>query len=265
MARTDMFVTDLDGTLLGDDEALARFSRWWQKHRGQMKLVYASGRFCDSVEASMRRYDLPRPDAIIGGVGTEIRLFPQGTKLGDWERSWWPLWDARRVRETLARFAELTRQPSEFQSEFKASYHVYDASCELLAGLRLALASKDISADLIYSSNRNLDIVPLGVNKGTAAMYLANRWQLPLRAILVASDSGNDRSLFRPHWRGIVVANSQPELTAFSGPTIYCSKLPFADGVLDGLRHWLGTECQHESEQAGRWTPGRPLPFPTAL
>jgi hydroxymethylpyrimidine pyrophosphatase-like HAD family hydrolase len=92
---------------------------------------------------------------------------------------------------------------------------------------------------LIYSSNRDLDILPAATNKGTAATYLARHWGIDRDNVIVAGDSGNDLEMFSAGFRGIVVANAQPELRSLHAGCVYHAQGEFAAGVLEGLRHWL--------------------------
>ncbi len=71
-----LLVSDLDDTLLGDDQALARFRDFHAAHRDRVALVYASGRFCTSIQERIDHTDLPEPAATIGGVGSEIWSYP---------------------------------------------------------------------------------------------------------------------------------------------------------------------------------------------
>jgi hydroxymethylpyrimidine pyrophosphatase-like HAD family hydrolase len=97
-----------------------------------------------------------------------------------------------------------------------------------------------LAVEMVYSSNRDLDILPAGVNKGSASRYLASYWDIPSQRIAVAGDTGNDESMFLQGFRGIVVDNAQEELKAMSSPDIYQSRETFADGVIDGIAHWFG-------------------------
>lgn len=234
-----LVATDLDGTLLGDIQALGRFSRWWADRPPDLRLAYASRRLFASVVESIEQYGLPRPDAIVGGVGTEIRLAPQDVNLDAWQARWWPYWNASEIRRVLADHDGLAPQADGFQSEFKLSYSLPHATPAALQAIRKKLAENSQRADLIYSSQRDLDVVPVGVNKGTAIAFLAGAWQTAKSRVIVCGDAGDDLQMFLHGFRGVVVANAHEELTKYAGAGAYVSDMPFADGVVDGLRHWL--------------------------
>jgi len=233
-----LLVSDLDGTLLGDEEALDRFAGWYETRRANLRLAYATGRLFDSVVDLVGSTSLPEPDAVIGAVGTEITLCPSGKGVDDWPphaETWAP--DA--IRGMLAKLTKLTPQPAEFQTEYKLSYYARDLDARFLVKLHRHLADAGHYVETVYSSNRDLDVLPPAVNKGSALMFLASEWGLRCDRVIVAGDTGNDASMFRAGFRGIVVNNAQPELAALRGAGIYHAKRAYAAGVLEGVQHWL--------------------------
>lgn len=249
MSRLALVVSDLDGTMLGDDQATKAFIAWWRAQALGCRLVYASGRFVPSVCDSIRTHDLPIPDAIIGGVGTEICETRTGRRLTEWEQRWWPSWNRGRILAALAESFDLELQPLELQSESKISYYLRDASPHLLREIRLALVESKVAADLIYSSRRDLDIVPRGVNKGTAAAFLAASWRIPATQVVACGDSGNDLSLFERGFHGIVVANAQPELKQNVLRGTYLAQNRYAAGLVEGLEHFIRATCYQTSSR----------------
>lgn len=235
-----LLISDLDNTLLGDDAALRRFVAWYEGRRQRLALVYSSGRSCASIEESLRAHPLPSPVAIVGGVGTEVWRFPSREPWPAWSERLSAGWAAERVDAVAREFADLEPQPAELCSPWKRSFFARDWSRERLGELRAALRAAEIRAEVVYSSRRDLDIVPAGANKGAAARFVAAELGYTAEAVLVSGDSGNDLAMFQCGFRGIVVGNAHRELCALESERVYRSPLAMADGVRDGLIHWLG-------------------------
>lgn len=238
MEHLSLLVSDVDNTLLGDDEALKRFSDWFDGERQRLRLAYSSGRFYDSVSQSVAESPLPVPDAIIGGVGTDIRIPPSGDRLESWPQTS-NGWDAEGVRAVLTAHKELEPQADEFQSPYKISFYGYDLDDDFLAHLRRQFADLGYKVNIVYSSARDLDVLPANTNKGTAAAHLAGHLGISPTRVMVSGDSGNDLTMFQQGFLGIVVGNAHDELKALSGSNVYHATGEYASGVLEGLKYWL--------------------------
>lgn len=235
--RTWMLVSDIDGTLLGDEESLARFRAWITDERSGMYLVYATGRKYESVADLCAGEILPEPDFVIASVGTEIFAHPQGQPFGDWcapPRRW----SAAAIRDAVQAIAGVKLQPSEFQSSLKVSLYAKEFSPNLVASLRSALEKLALECEIIYSGGLYLDLLPRGVNKGSAVKYLSAFLSIPLSSIVACGDSENDASMFMEGICGVMVANAEMRLKARGLKGIYYSPHPFAAGVHDGVLQW---------------------------
>jgi len=155
----------------------------------------------------------------------------------------WPLptngWDPAAIRAILTAHRELELQPEEFQSDHKISCYGYDLNRPFLALLRQQFTDLGRDVEIVYSSDRDLDVLPATANKGSAVAHLAEHWQIEPANVIVAGDSGNDATMFHHNFRGIIVANAKPELLAIDDPNAYRASGQFAAGVLEGLNHWL--------------------------
>jgi sucrose-6F-phosphate phosphohydrolase len=236
--RILLFCSDLDGTLIGNAEATRRFRAAWEALAPETRplLVYNSGRLLTDLRRFVDDGLLPPGDFWIGGVGTEVfdvrerRVLEEfGEYLGDG-------WKLDAVREVVAR-AGVHPQPAEFQTPFKSSWYWANASAEQIRELKRQLIEADVAARVVYSSGRDLDVIPRNATKGGALDWLARRLSIPLDQVLVAGDTGNDASMFRlPGVRGIIVENAFPELyEATVDISVFSARRILADGVLDGL------------------------------
>ena len=241
-----LLAIDLDGAVLEDTAANQRLAAWWNACPHRPSLVYTSGMFYDSVVSAVCRHGLPEPAAIVGGVGTEIRLYPSGKPFIQWQSRWWSSWQIDHVQQLLDGQSILQLQPAECQSEFKRSYFVRDAAPNWLQETRRQLREYELGAELLYSSNRDLDIIPAGASKGTAVEFLARHWNIPRHRVMVAGDCENAISMYLRGYRGIIAARAQMEL--LSGSNNYRSPLALADAVIDGVRFWMNGDPPQDAD-----------------
>ncbi|WP_438479891.1 HAD-IIB family hydrolase [Oleiharenicola lentus] len=254
-ALVRLFSSDLDGTLLGNPEAASRFKTAWLELSPEARplLVYNSGRLVDDIKRFVANGVLPEPDFYIGGVGTQIFDAKAGRmldELSDYLRSGW---DLTKVREITARFSGVRPQSDQHQNEFKSSWFLDRATPGAIRQLKQQIEATGLDINIVYSSSRDLDVLPGNATKGGALTWLCARLSIPLEQVVVAGDTANDTSMFRlPGVRGIIVENALPELfeDTVDLPT-FNSRQILADGVLDGLCHY-GVVCVLPSIQKSR-------------
>jgi sucrose-6F-phosphate phosphohydrolase len=237
-----LFSTDLDGTLLGNPEAVQRFAAAWQSMDDAARplLVYNSGRLVADMRELVGAGVLPAPDYYIGGVGTQIHDARTSEDLHAFTEHLRQGWDRDQVHAILEACEDVRPQPDEFQHAFKSSWFLDRASPGRLAEIRAALSAAGLRTNLVYSSQRDLDILPDNATKGGALAWLGTHLSIPAKAMLVAGDTGNDSSMFLLRGvRGIIVQNAQPELleATVKVTSAYTSRQVMADGVLEGLCH----------------------------
>ena len=235
-----LFCSDLDGTLVGNPEGTERFRRAWKSLASPPLLVYSSGRLLPDILNLLQQEPLPQADYLIGGVGTQLYDFRLGECLDDFSELLRQDWRLAEVEALVRDFPGIQPQPHEYQHQFKSSWYLPKASKQTLASLRELFASQGLEVQIVYSSLRDLDILPAAASKGAALEWLLQRLEITPDHCLVAGDSGNDSSMFHlAGVRGIVVDNAHPELLeAVVEREVFVAPSSLADGVVEGLDHF---------------------------
>ncbi|WP_433664831.1 HAD-IIB family hydrolase [Nocardia sp. CA-128927] len=237
-----ILVTDLDGTLLGGTDADRLRLRNALTRHPEVTVVFATGRGIDSIREVLRDPLVPQPRWIIADVGASIidgsDLTPV-TALESRLRAGWP--GADRVRTALQHFPALAYQEGVSQ-DGRCSFHLPRTA--LTPELIDAVAGLGCSWQ--YSANTYFDVLPAHANKGNALVALAEARGWSLDSVLVAGDSGNDRSMFGRGAHGVIVGNAERDLPA-AVPVAEAAHRPDlsgAAGILSALQDlgWVGSD-----------------------
>ncbi|WP_062229156.1 HAD-IIB family hydrolase [Aureimonas frigidaquae] len=248
-----LLVCDIDNTLVGCGEGIRAF-RDWRPSQSGLSFGVATGRSFHSAMAILEREDMPRPQFLITSVGSEIyHLDANGVTYNSdraWQRRVARSWEPDKAMACLSNVEGIIPQAPLEQRPFKLSYFS-DGRSATAAQVRVRLQKAGIEASVIHSHGRYLDVLPSGVSKGSAVDFVRRLLRLPIEAVIVAGDSGNDVEMLRSVPQSIIVANHSDDLPNL--PALrhsYVSHDTHARGVIEGVAHFqmlAGVPCKAAS------------------
>jgi hypothetical protein len=236
-----IIVTDLDNTLVGDDQATKILNQKLIAKRQDLYLIYATGRSYGSAVQLMNEKQLLEPDYWVTGVGTEI--YHQSQRDIFWENKISEQWKPQNIISIAQSFKQLLPQSLQEQNPWKISFCLNQPqNSSILEELKTQLNELGLVYQMIFSSSRDIDIVPRNANKGLAITYLRKLLDIQVESTLVFGDSGNDINLFEQLTLGTIVGNAQPELIKWyeknMRPSLYWATRSYAWGILEGLEYF---------------------------
>ena len=93
---------------------------------------------------------------------------------------------------------------------------------------------------MLFRSDRYLDVLPAGINKGSTLLALLQALGLDPSLVVTAGDSLNDLAMFETGLASVMVANADAELRQCLprlGRT-YAARSAGCAGIVEGLRHF---------------------------
>ncbi|MFC5603701.1 HAD-IIB family hydrolase [Sporosarcina koreensis] len=232
-----LLATDLDGTFVGDKEALGRLLQFFDGSPDEVALIYVTGRHLSSARSLMAEEGLPMPDLLITDVGTAIYRGDLEEDL-DWKDRMQEDWQPRMIAESAAFFPALKRQ--ELPDERRVSFTVSD-DIGAVHEFKKALEDQAIAHSFIFSSSRDIDVLPSSAGKGNALEYALGRYARDGVKILIAGDSGNDRDMLSLSHPSVIVGNAQPELLEMDPcENLFLANENCAGGIHEAWLHFYG-------------------------
>jgi len=166
MTDRRLLATDLDGTFIGNDEAMLKL---WDALRAREVIVaFSTGRHLQSIEhfyaQKHRDAKLPvtwRSQASICMVGTDIYFRTDGAYRLDrtWHDRIAERWDKQAVEAILNAIPEVRMQDAEWQSPFKSSYYLDENVEARLREIQEQLERASLRAKVVYSAGKFLDLL----------------------------------------------------------------------------------------------------------
>jgi sucrose-phosphate synthase len=247
--RERAIFTSLDLNLIGDRQSLSIFLSTMQAYRKAVIFGIATGRRLDDALATLRSYNIPQPDVLITGQGTEIHYAPDLTEDTIWKRHINHLWNPHEVRDILRGMPGLKMQLKSYQSAFKISYFI-DPAVANIQEIRQLLLRSEQAVNTVFSFGQFLDILPVRASKGLALRWCAEQLGFPLENTLVSGVTGADADMLRGNTLGVVVENRHlDELSGLANiEKIYFAKRQHAAGILEAMDHYeLFADAQNGS------------------
>lgn len=204
-----------------------------------MDLIFVTGRDLPHIDKLCEAPGFPRPDYIIGDVGTTVvHGDPEHRPVAEVQDTITEAWgDAgERVPRLLADVDWLRPQPGPFARRMSYYYDPKDLDLSVVERIREA------GYDCITSADLYLDVLPRGVSKGPTLLKLLEVLGLRRDRTLVAGDTLNDLTLFETGLPAVVMGNATPALlerTRTLGDHIHHSSEPGAAGILDAMGHFF--------------------------
>lgn len=233
-------VTDLNRSLLGDDEALKSLVSNVRAHRKSMTFCINTGLRLDAALRLLKKHHIPEPDVLITSAGTEITYAPKLTEDTSWTRHIEKQWTPQQVRRILKHVPGITLRDASQQSDFKVSYQYDPDTAPPIEEISARLFKEEQAVNVIYSHGQFLNIVPLRASKGLALRYVAAQYNIPLERVLAIGGSGADEDMMRGNTLAAIVGNrAHEELSQISeGHNIYFARSAYAAGILEAMEYY---------------------------
>jgi len=234
-----ILVTDVDNTLIGDRNALKQLLKMLKDSGERVAFGVATGRSETLTLEALKEWKIPTPQLLITSVGSAIHYGPHLVRDEAWERHIHYRWRPEALRNAMRGLPGLKLQPKEGQGNFKISYNVDPEKISSIKEIVRYLRRLRLHANLVYSHQSYLDLLPIRASKGMALRYFATKWGIPLERCLVAGDSGNDEEMLTGNTLAVVVGNHDPELEKLRGePFVYFARNHYARGIIEGIEHY---------------------------
>ena len=236
-----LIVSDLDGTMVGNDEYTLAFRQFWESESkpSGSKIVYSTGRSFDSFAKLIEEKAdvLVEPDGLICSVGTKIF---QRSDTNGWveDDGWTHKLDTNWSTELVIQAADVAIKecgaenahfrPANEQNEHKVTVGVKDEFVDTVQKIIHEACERDgIDVKIITSGSggwKFIDCVSSAAGKLESLEHVREQLGFGLLETVACGDSGNDILMLAGDTRCIVVGNAQSDLLHWANERLGTSR-----------------------------------------
>lgn len=239
-------ITDYDGTImpyLHSDEYQKQNAKCYTdfiNSRDDVKVIYSSGRIVESTMLEIEKYNLPKPEYIFGGIGSQIYDYKNKKFIENHNQDIkGDNFDAKKIMDHLkAKGYPL----ADFNNTHKICCDFLNPSKENLTKLQTEIEEMGIKAALYLSGARILDIVPKSVSKAKPIHYIVDLIKIDYKNMVISGDSHNDIDMYKVKSGGkILLPNAENSLKNEISDMENIIKVQekYAFGVVEGIKKFL--------------------------
>ncbi len=232
-----MFTGLEDHPVEGDAEAVTRIRELTNANQSGLGFGIATGRSIHTAKKLVEEIGLPGPDVYITQLGGEIHYGKRLVLDLSWEKHLAHRWEPEAIKSLLNDVPGIWLQENEdHQHRFKISYHFDPGAAPRRREIQKRLRQENISAKVLLSQGKWLDVIPLRSGKGLAIRYLAMKWGIQADRILFYARRGSDYEALSGQFLAVLGSDHSLELSqTVSLPRVYLAKAPNFSGFLEGI------------------------------
>ena len=233
-------IAELDRVLLAGQEPVENLMALIRKHRKQSGFGIATGRGLEQTLTLLKKHNIPMPDVLIVGMGTELYYAPPLTADYAWTNHIDHQWQPKSLRRILDELPGLKLQPKSEQLRFKLSYYYDPAQAPSLEEIYRLLHKEEQNVNVNMSYGQYMDILPARASKGFALRYFADQWGIPLEHILAVGATAGDEDMMRGNTLAVAVANPHRDELAqlVELERVYFSEGAGIQGILEAIDYY---------------------------
>jgi sucrose-phosphate synthase len=235
-------VSSIDGALIGDEPGLCALMDRLRSAGQKTGFGVATARNIKNTMKILGEWKLTTPDLLITSLGSHIYYGHGGGRIVEdvsWNTHIDFRWDRNSIIDAMKKFDGIKLLGKAHQSKFRISYSWNKNTGPSKIQVMKYLRQHDLHANVIFTHDKFLDLIPIRASKGQAIRYVAIKWGLPLERFFVAGDSTNDEEMLKGDTLAVVVANHDVALDKLkNNDRIYFATTANAWGVLEGLDYY---------------------------